>query len=125
MSSKISKAGLFLPHIYFTIISIVIATNPNFTMIGIAILMLAMIFLKNKILNLSASAFLLFFSFWMMLAYISDFNKIAVLDYKTWQFIIIGGLFVLTNFIMSLMMGFPYFKEQVDMCSDDNFIYIR
>ena len=78
-----------------------------------------MIFIKNKILNVAVAAFMLFFSFWMGLAYLSDFNQILEFDNKAWQFVIVGGLFVFTNFFMAILMGLPFFKEQVDMSQED------
>lgn len=119
MSNKLSKIGLFLPHIYFTIIAIVTVSNPNFVMIGIAIFLLAMIYFKNKILNVSVAAFLLFFSFWMLLAYLSDFHKITTFDTKAWKFMIIGTIFIFANFSMSILMGFPFFKEQIELSEEE------
>lgn len=120
MIDKISKAGLYLPHIYFAIICIiiVIATSPNIAMIGIATLLLVVMLLKNKIINVTVSAFLLFFSFWVFLAYLSSCHEIEVMDSKAWQSIIMGGLFIIVNFTMSIMMGFPFFKEQADLSGE-------
>ena len=62
MLEKLSKVGHYLPHVYFAAISIIIAMNPNYVMIGIALFLCSMIFIKNKILNVVVSAFLLFIS---------------------------------------------------------------
>lgn len=119
MLHRLSKLGLYLPHIYFVGVCIIMAANPNLVLIGIAIFLISMIFIKNKILNVAVAAFTLFFSFWMGLAYLSDFNKIVEFDPQTWQFVLVGGLFVFTNFFMSILMGLPFFKEQVDMSQED------
>jgi ABC-type multidrug transport system permease subunit len=119
MLHRLSKLGLYLPHLYFMSVVIIIAMNPNFAMIAIAIFLFAMIFIKNKILNVAVAAFMLFFSFWMGLAYLSDFHKIMEFDNKTWQFVLVGGLFVFTNFFMAILMGLPFFKEQVDLSQED------
>lgn len=126
MLHKLSKLGLYLPHIYFMSVAIIIAANPNFAMIGIAIFLFTIMFIKNKVLNVAVAAFLLFFSFWMSLAYLSDFNKIIEFDNKAWQFVIVGGLFVFTNFFMSILMGLPFFKEQMDKSQEElNMITVR
>ena len=119
MLNKLSKFGLYLPHIYFMGVSIIIACNPNYIMIVVAIALLAMIFIKNKILNVAIAAFLLFFSFWMLLAYLSDFHKITEFDAKAWKFAIAGAVFIIANFSMSILMGLPFFKEQIDISESD------
>ncbi len=121
MYNKLSKIGLFLPQIYFFAICCIIAANPNFVMIGVAVFLLALIFIKNKILNVGVAAFLLFFSFWMLLAFLSDFHEITIMDQKAWEFVILGSLFVLANFAMSLLMGYPFFREQVLISKGDDY----
>lgn len=119
MLNKLSNLGLYLPHIYFMGISIIIACHPNYMMIVAAIVLLVMIFIKNKILNVAVAAFLLFFSFWILLAYLSDFYKIIEFDAKAWKFIWVGALFIIANFSMSILMGLPFFKEQIDISESD------
>ena len=119
MLHRLSKLGLYLPHVYFMIVAIIITANPNLVAIAIAISLFAMIFIKNKILNVGVAAFTLFFSFWMGFAYFSDFQKIIAFDNQAWQFVLVGGLFVFTNFFMAILMGLPFFKEQVDMSQED------
>jgi hypothetical protein len=119
MLQRLSKLGLYLPHVYFMSVAIIITANPNLVVIGIAIFLFAMIFIKNKIMNVAVAAFMIFFSFWMGLAFLSDFQKIVEFDNQAWQFVSLGGLFVVTNFFMAILMGLPFFKEQLDMSQEE------
>lgn len=122
MLNKLSKLGLILPHLYFAAVAIIIAFNPNYFMLIIAVALLAMIFIKKKTLNVAIAAFLLFFSFWMMLAYLSDFQKITEFNAEAWKFAIQGALFIIANFFMSILMGLPFFKEQIDISESEEFM---
>ena len=104
---RISKKLILfsLPYIYFSSF-LILATVPDKPMIG---LLLALPFILQLMVNLKFADILLgsvtlFFSFWMMLAYASDFHKISNYDYKAWSFIGIGGLIVCLNFVMTFFL---------------------
>lgn len=103
----INKNIKFVPYIYFTIVAIIAFTDINrvngiyaYPILLIIVPILWQLFKPNKILNFALGVTFVYISSFLVLGYISDILGISSQQIAT-GFIIYGGIFVLTNFIMS------------------------
>ena len=98
-----------IPYLYFIAVIAYLFTDANQKegVLAYPILLFGLPFLwqlikPNKKLNFALGITFVCISSYIILAYLSDVFDIISLNTKTKQFIIIGGGFVLANFIMSL-----------------------
>jgi len=105
----INKYSYLIPYLYFLSIIIYLFTdsNQNSGIFAYPILLLAIPFLwqlikPNKQLNSILGISFACLSSYLILAFLSDVFDIISFNIKTKQFILIGGSFVVANFIMSL-----------------------
>lgn len=107
----ISKYSKFVPYLYFIAVIIYLFTSVNKSegLTAYPILLFGIPFLwqlikPNKNLNFSLGITFVCISSYLILAYLSDvFNIVSISD-TIKSFIVLGGLFVFTNFSMSLWM---------------------
>jgi hypothetical protein len=107
----ISKYSKFVPYLYFIAVIIYLFTsvNKNEGLTAYPILLFGIPFLwqlikPNKKLNFSLGITFVCISSYLILAYLSDIFNIVSISETFKSFIVLGGLFVLTNFLMSLWM---------------------
>ena len=101
----------FIPYLYFIVVIIYWFTEVNRSQ-GITaypILLFGIPFLwqllkPNEKLNFSLGITFVCLSSYMILAYLSDLLNIVNLSYETKRFLILGGFFVIGNFVMALWM---------------------
>ncbi len=95
----------WLPYTYFSVFFILIisesASYYNIVPLALSVLLLLQMYFQLKYVDWFMGMLLLFLSLWFLLAYASDFHKTTSYTNQTWQFIVIGGLIVISNFIMS------------------------
>ena len=98
----------WLPYTYFSVFFILIisesASYYNIVPLALSALLLLQMYFQLKYVDWFMGMLLLFLSLWFLLAYASDFHKITSYTNQTWQFIVIGGLIVISNFVMSILM---------------------
>ena len=98
----------WLPYIYFSVFFLLIisesASYYNMVPLALSVLLLLQMYFQLKYVDWFMGMLLLFLSLWFLLAYASDFHKITSYTNQTWQFIVIGGLIVISNFVMSILM---------------------
>lgn len=107
--SLISKYSKFIPYLYFITFIAYWFTGVNRTE-GISaypILLFGIPFLwqlikPNRDLNFSLGIIFVCLTSYMILAYLSEVLNIITFSEQLKQFVFIGGLFIITNFIMSL-----------------------
>lgn len=107
----ISKYSKFVPYLYFIAAIAYWFTDVNRSegITAYPILLFALPFIwqlikPSKQLNFSLGIIFVCLSSYMILAYLSDFFNIVSYSETAKQFIIVGGLFVFTNFLMALWM---------------------
>lgn len=107
----ISKYSKFVPYLYFIAVIIYWFTDVNRSegITAYPILLFGIPFIwqllkPNKKLNFSLGIIFVCLSSYLILAYLSDLLNIVDISASTKTFIIYGGLFVITNFLMSLWM---------------------
>ena len=107
----ISKYSKFIPYLYFIAIISYWFTDVNRSdgLTAYPILLFVIPFLwqlikPNKQVNLSLGIVFVCLSSYLILAYLSDLFNIIDLSTSTKTFIIYGGIFVFTNFLMALWM---------------------
>lgn len=105
----ISKYSKFIPYLYFIAVIAYLFTDANRSegVLAYPILFFGVPFLwqlikPNRKLNFTLGITFVCISSYLILAYLSDVFDIVDLNTKVKQFVIIGGGFVLANFIMSL-----------------------
>lgn len=98
-----------LPYAYFIVFGLWLAFEGvlNGSIMSLVVLIVCIPFFyqlkfENRILNIILGSLLLFWSFWMTLAYISDITQIIAINNHSLRFIIIGGVIVLFNFLASI-----------------------
>lgn len=98
----------WLPYIYFSAFFLLIinksASYYNLVLFVLSALLLLQMYFQLKYVDWFTGMLLLFLSLWFLLAYTSDFHKITSYTNQTWQFVVIGGLIVISNFVMSILM---------------------
>lgn len=98
----------WLPYIYFSAFFLLIinksASYYNLVLLLLSALLLLQMYFQLKYVDCFTGMLLMFLSFWFLLAYASDFHKITSYTNQTWQFVVIGGLIVISNFAMSILM---------------------
>ncbi|MFL0352226.1 hypothetical protein [Xanthomarina sp. GH4-25] len=107
----ISKYSKFIPYLYF-IASVAYwftDVNKNNGISAYPILLIAIPFIwqlvkPSKRLNFSLGIIFVCLSSYLILAYLGDIFNIVSFSETVKSFILLGGLFVFTNFIMSLWM---------------------
>ena len=104
MSVK-SKLLKYLPYVYFAVFFLLIndgsARYYNLFLFAIASIFFLQLFLQIKYVDAVIGLVMLLLSGWFSLAYLSDFHKITSFTSQTWSFILVGGVIVISNFIMS------------------------
>jgi len=105
----ISTYSKFIPYLYFIAVIVYLFTYANRRegVLAYPILIFGIPFLWQLIkpdrkLNFTLGITFVCMSSYLILAYLSDVFDIVDLNTKVKQFVIIGGGFVLANFIMSL-----------------------
>lgn len=96
-----------IPYLYFIIVAIIAFTDINrvkgiyaYPILLVVVPILWQLFKPNKILNFGLGVSFVYISSFLVLGYISDVFGISSQTIAK-EFIICGGLFVFTNFIMS------------------------
>ena len=109
--TTISKYSKFVPYLYFIVIIAYWFTNVNKSegITAYPILLFGIPFLwqlikPNEKLNFTLGIIFVCLSSYSILAYLSDTFHIISFSENVKRFLFIGGLFVLSNFIMSLWM---------------------
>ncbi|WP_223033798.1 hypothetical protein [Hanstruepera marina] len=107
----ISKYSKFIPYLYYIAVIAYWFTNVNRSegLTAYPILLFGIPFLwqlikPNKQLNFSLGIVFVCLSSYLILAYLSDLFNIVDISASTKTFIIYGGIFVFTNFLMALWM---------------------
>jgi len=107
----ISKYSKFIPYLYFLAVIIYWFTDVNRSngITAYPILLFGIPFLwqlikPNEQLNFSLGIIFVCLSSYMILAYLFDILNIVSLSYETKRFLILGGFFVIGNFVMALWM---------------------
>lgn len=107
----ISAYSKFLPYLYFIVVVIYWFTDVNKSegITAYPILLLGIPFLwqlirPNEKHNFSLGITFVCLSSYMILAYLFDVLNIVDLSYATKRFLILGGFFVVGNFVMALWM---------------------
>ena len=103
----VNKHIKFIPYFYFTIVALIAFTDINrvngiyaYPILLILVPILWQLFKPNKILNFALGVTFVYISSFLVLGYISDVLGISSQQIAN-SFIFYGGIFVLTNFIMS------------------------
>lgn len=101
----------FIPYFYFIVMIIYWFTDVNRSegITAYPILLFGIPFLwqlikPNEKLNFSLGITFVCLSSYMILAYLSDFLNIVNLSFATKRFLILGGFFVIGNFVMALWL---------------------
>ncbi|MGJ8592723.1 MAG: hypothetical protein ACSHXF_09255 [Aquaticitalea sp.] len=107
----INKLSKFIPYFYFLAVIIYWFTDINRSdgITAYPILLFGLPFLwqlikPNEKLNFSLGMVFVCLSSYMILAYLFDILHIVNLSYQTKRFLILGGFFVVGNFVMALWM---------------------
>lgn len=107
----IGKYSKFVPYLYFLAVIIYWFTTVNQTegITAYPILLFGIPFLwqlikPNEKLNFSLGIIFVCLSSYMILVYLSDVFNIFSISERTKQFLILGGFFVVANFVMALWM---------------------
>jgi hypothetical protein len=107
----ISKYSKFIPYLYFLAVISYWFTDINRSegITAYPILLFGIPFLwqlikPNEQLNFSLGIIFVCLSSYMILAYLFDMLNIVNLSYQTKRFLILGGFFVIGNFVMALWM---------------------
>lgn len=107
----ISKYAKFVPYLYFIVAVTYWFTdvNKNNGLTAYPILLITIPFVwqlirPSKNLNFSLGIIFVCLSSYLILAYLGDILNIVTFSETVQSFILLGGLFVFTNFIMSLWM---------------------
>ncbi|WP_034059920.1 hypothetical protein [Lacinutrix jangbogonensis] len=108
---SIKHLSKYVPHIYFTAIIVYwfldIRNNEGASPYLILLLVTPFIWQlikPNRVVNIILGSLFICLSFYLVLAYLSDVIKITEVSANTSAFLIIGGLFVLSNLMMSIWM---------------------
>lgn len=107
--NHISKYSKFVPYLYFIAVIIYWFTDVNrhegiaaFPILLFSIPFVWQLIKPNRRLNFGLGVIFVCLSSYLILAYLSDVVDITHFSKQSKRFLFIGGLFVLTNFIMSL-----------------------
>jgi Mn2+/Fe2+ NRAMP family transporter len=107
----ISKYSKFIPYLYFLAMIAYWFTDINRSegLTAYPILLFGLPFIwqlirPNNQLNFSLGIVFVCLSSYMILAYLSDVLHIVNLTENTKRFLILGGFFVISNFVMALWM---------------------
>jgi len=105
----INKYANLIPYLYFIAVIAYLFTDANQRkgVLAYPILLFGVPFLwqlikPNRKLNFALGIIFVCMSSYLILAYLSDFFDIISFDAESYKFVMIGGGFVLANFIMSL-----------------------
>ncbi len=106
-----TKYSKFIPYLYFLAVIIYWFTDVNRSngITAYPILLFGIPFLwqlikPNEKLNFSLGIIFVCLSSYMILAYLFDVLNIVNLSYETKRFMVMGGFFVIGNFVMALWM---------------------
>jgi len=105
----VNKYANLIPYLYFIAIIAYLFTDANQRegVLAYPILLFSIPFLwqlirPNRELNFALGIIFVCISSYLILAYLSDVFDIISFSAKTKQFVLIGGVFVIVNFVMSL-----------------------
>jgi len=105
----VNKYANLIPYLYFIAIIAYLFTDANQRegVLAYPILLFGIPFLwqlirPNRELNFALGIIFVCISSYLILAYLSDVFDIISFSAKTKQFVLIGGVFVIVNFVMSL-----------------------
>lgn len=105
----INKYANWIPYLYFITVIVYLFTNANQneSVLAYPILLFSIPFLWQLIkphreLNFALGIIFVCVSSYLILAYLSDIFDIISFNTKAKQFVIVGGGFVIANFVMSL-----------------------
>jgi len=105
----LSKYSKLIPYFYFIVVIAYWFTDVNrtegiaaFPILLFGIPFLWQIIMPNKKLNFTLGMTFVCLSSYLILAYLSDFFHITSITNRAKDFIIYGGLFVISNLIMAL-----------------------
>ena len=108
---SISSYFKFIPYLYFIAVTAYWFTEVNqskgitaFPILLFAIPFVWQLIRPNKKLNFALGITFVCLSSYMILAYLFDMFNIFTLSASTKQFLMIGGLFAISNFVMALWM---------------------
>ncbi|MEO6348779.1 MAG: hypothetical protein ABIO60_12805 [Aquaticitalea sp.] len=107
----ISKFSKFTPYFYFLAVIVYWFTDINkiegvraYPILLFGIPFVWQLIKPNEKLNFSLGIIFVCLSSYMILAYLFDILNIVKLSYETKRFLILGGFFVIGNFVMALWM---------------------
>lgn len=95
-----------LPLIYFICAAIALfyGENYNYVTLGIILILIIQLIIKNKIVGISLGILISIISFVMFLAVISEFNDFEAVSTNALQLITIGSLLTLSGLSMGIIM---------------------
>ncbi len=95
----------WLPYLYFFGFFVLINTPGNIAFILILSLPFVLqLFFELRYVDIILSILTFILSVWLMLAYLSDLHKVTIVTDHTRRFIAIGGLVVVSNFGMCVLL---------------------
>lgn len=107
----ISKYSKFIPYLYFLAVIVYWFTDVNrsegisaYPILLFGIPFLLQLLRPNEKLNFSLGIIFVCLSSYLILAYLFDLLNIVDLSIETKRFVIMGGFFVIGNFVMALWM---------------------
>ena len=99
-----------LPYLYFSLFFIGMYVSNTLTggeiniwSAALALPFIAQMVVQKRYVDLLLGSITVLMSVWLTLAYISVLMKISVYDMHAWKFVVVGGLIVVTNFVMSFL----------------------
>lgn len=110
----------WLPYIYFFVIFLLInIPESNIYVFILTIPFLLQLFFHLKYLDEILGILTFILSVWLMLAYASDLHKITTPTDQSYKFIAIGGILVISNFVMCILL-FRNALKRVDKLKEKN-----
>ena len=108
----------WIPEVYFMLVAIWWAIDSytnwkgdiNYPAIALFSIFTLQFFIKNRIIGLLLALMIGLVSIYLILALLSDFSKIPTIDVSGIRFLFRGGLFIVSNIIMSVLMFRNYSK---------------
>ncbi len=108
---RVSNYSKFIPYLYFLAVIIYWFTDINRSegITAYPVLLFGLPFLwqlikPNEKLNFSLGIIFVCLASYMILAYLFDVLNIVNFSYRTKRFLVLGGFFVIGNFVMALWM---------------------
>jgi len=113
MDIKLLKKWMPESYLIVSVIYYWIMTGSLFNMVAIILLLvlMALIYFKNKALGASIAVLLLLLYLYMVLALISEFNEFPSFNKRAQQLLLFGSLYLGLNIILSVMMLIKWLVE--------------